>query len=79
MQKEVRQQIKELTLLLLWLTSWEEDVLGAKSCRSWKGYDFSFLDELRDENFIGSSPKSKLVYLTEKGIKTAKQLGKKYL
>jgi len=39
-------QIEELTLLLLYLTSWEEtgDVIEA-TLRSWKGYPFEVLNK----------------------------------
>ena len=44
--------IKELTLLLLYLTSWQEEEFSVKIQRSWKGYPFEILDELREEGFI---------------------------
>ena len=85
MSKEIRRQIKELTLLLLWLTSWDESKTNKQLnglgpiYRSWKNYDFDILDELKKENLISGSYKAKSVYLTEKGIKEAKKLEKKYL
>ncbi|MBA7484124.1 hypothetical protein ES707_19648 [subsurface metagenome] len=41
--------IKELTLLLIYLTSWKEDAGLTKVQRSWKGYSFEVLDELNEE------------------------------
>ncbi len=79
MEKEINQQIKELTLLLLWLTSWEEDSFNNKIRRSWKGYDFDVLNKLSEEGLIDGSYKAKSAYLTEKGIKEAKRLEKKHL
>lgn len=79
MEKDIQKQIKELTLLLLWLTSWKEEEFGIKVQRSWKGYDFDILNELREEELIGGSYKAKSVFLTEKGIEEAKKLEKKYL
>jgi len=80
MAKDIQQQIKELTLLLLWLTCWNEAKKDESPFyRSWRGYDFGILDELRKEELIGGSYKAKSVYLTEGGIKEAKKLEKKYL
>lgn len=75
----MEEKIKELTLLLLYLTSWKENDLPADMRRSWKGYPFEVLNELTDEDYIRGSIKSKSVYLTESGIKEAKELMKKYL
>lgn len=78
--QKMDQQIKELTLLLLYITSWEDMELKSlgEFRRSWKGYDFTVLNELTDEDFIVGSKKAKSVYLTEDGIKKAKDLMKKY-
>ncbi|EOD00235.1 DUF6429 family protein [Caldisalinibacter kiritimatiensis] len=72
-------KIKELTLLLLYLTSWEEDEFGNKLRRSWKGYPFEILDELVDEKLVFGSKRAKSVYFTEEGIKKAEELIDKYL
>ncbi len=74
----MEEKLKELTLLLLYLTSWKEDELPIEMRRSWKGYPFDVLNELSDEDFIRGSIRSKSVYLTEAGIKEAKALMKKY-
>lgn len=76
----MEQKIKELTLMLLYLTSWtEKDSFGDEHIRAWKGYDFDILNLLSEENLIGgSSYKSKSTYLTENGIKKAKELIKEY-
>jgi len=40
---------------------------------AWKGYDFSIINELDDEDFIYQGKyKNKSVYITEKGIEEAK-------
>ncbi len=70
--------MKELTLLLLYLTSWKEDELPMEIRRSWKGYPFEILDKLTEEDFIQGSKKAKSVYVTEEGISYAKQLIEKY-
>lgn len=49
---KMKKEIKELTLLLLYLTSWREKDLPEPIRRSWKGYDFDALDKLREEGFI---------------------------
>ncbi|MEQ6375606.1 DUF6429 family protein [Bacillaceae bacterium S4-13-56] len=75
----MEEKIKELTLLLLYLTSWKENDLPVEMRRSWKGYPFDTLNELTDEDLIRGSVRSKSVYLTEAGIKEAEELMKKYL
>lgn len=77
-QEERNQQIKDLTLILLYLTSWEEGQNEFKARRSWKGYDFDNLNALEEQGLISGSRKSKSVYFSEEGISTAKALLKKY-
>lgn len=75
----MEEQIKELTLLLLYLNSWVEKEPYGEFCRSWKGYDFDILNALENENLIGGSThKAKSTYLTEDGVKKAKELMEKY-
>jgi len=71
--------IKELTLLLIYLTSWEEDTNLTKVQRSWKGYPFDALDELNEEGYIDGNKRAKSVYLTEEGLGKVKELMKKYI
>ena len=74
----MEEQIKELTLLLLYLTSWTEKEPYGEYQRAWKGYDFDILNKLQSENMIGGSTyKAKSTYITEKGIEKAKELMKK--
>lgn len=75
----MKQDIKELTLLLLYLASWEEDVGIGKFQRSWKGYLFEILNELNDEEYITDSKRAKSVGITEKGVAEAEKLKEKYL
>jgi len=44
--------IKELTLLLIYLTSCQKDVSLTKVQRSWKGHSFEVLEELNEERYI---------------------------
>jgi len=77
------ENIEELTLLLLYLTAWEEEITkGIKVLRSWKGYPFEVLDALQEKGYISQGKyksRSKSVILTESGIWQANQLKKKYL
>ncbi len=71
-------KIKELTLMLLYLNSWEERAPGIKYCRSWKGYDFDVLNELSDDNLIIDGKHSKSCALSDEGIAKALMLLKEY-
>jgi len=71
------QNIKELTLMLLYLTSWTEKEPYTYQ-RSWKGYDFDVLNELADEGIISDSKRAKSVVIYEEGISMAKELMQKY-
>ena len=71
--------IEELTLSLIALTAWKEDVHGEDITRAWKGYDFNILDGLTEKGYISGSKKSKSVILTDEGRRKADQLIKKYL
>ena len=72
-----RQAVKELTIMLIYLTSWtEKDFYNFQ--RAWKGYDFDILNELEDEGAISGSKRSKSVVMHEEGIKMAKELLQRY-
>lgn len=76
------QDLEDLTLLLIYLTSWDENIkreYGDKPhLRAWKGYMFEVLDALTEKGFISGSKRSKSVYLTEKGIEKAKKIMDKF-
>ncbi|WP_129688951.1 DUF6429 family protein [Gottfriedia acidiceleris] len=75
----MQEQIDELTLLLIYLTAFEENtVLGDTILRSWKGYPFDTLNKLSNSNLIFFSNRAKSVYLTEDGIELANKLLQKY-
>ncbi|UOQ95099.1 DUF6429 family protein [Halobacillus shinanisalinarum] len=74
----MKDQIDELTLLLLYLTSFTDDYGLGKDQRSWKGYPFKSLNELNENKYIIGSKRAKSVHLTEDGIKQAQGLMKKY-
>lgn len=85
----MEKSIEELTLLLMYLTSWEEDGYVAdendmpkeakiKTC--WKGYSFDVINKLMDEKYLYFSKyKNKSVSLTSKGEELAKKLIDKYI
>ena len=78
---ETKKAIKELTLLLMYLNRFtdEKDFKTAKNFYAWKGYNFDTINELDNEDFIHQGKyRSKSVYVTEKGIKEAKELLEKY-
>ena len=83
----MEKNIEELTLLLMYLTSWEEDGYGKdennmpkkikyKTC--WKGYSFDVVNKLTDENYLYFS-KGKSVSITPEGEELAKKLIDKYI
>ena len=83
-------KIEELTLLLLYLTSWDEKGFYYNEetnmpeekifKQSWKGYSFDALNSLTDKEYLFfSKNKNKSVTLTPEGEKLAKELEKKYL
>ncbi len=86
MNKEL---VEELTLLLMYLTSWEENAyvddenggikeVTIKNC--WKGYDFDILNELTNKGYLFYSKHSnKSVSLTNKGEELAKKVMTKYI
>ncbi len=76
----MEEQIKELTLLLAYLTSWNEKdrLLKQEFKKSWKGYDFSILNKLNEEEYIYQENKHKYFIWEKKGIEEAKRLTKKY-
>lgn len=75
---DLGKQIKELTLLLLYLNSWEENEFGMKYRRSWKGYDFGTLNELAEDGYINDGRRSKSVSFSDSGLALAHELIEKY-
>jgi len=74
------QIIEDLTLLLLHLTSWEEQVhKGLTIHRAWKGFRFEALDALEEAEYLNPSRGAKSVTLTEAGIEQTQTLAARYL
>ena len=75
------ERIKELNLLVLYLSGWEEEsrkTPGLKIFRSWKGYLFDILNEFEEKEFIIQNRKSKSVIFTEKGKRQAEEIKKMF-
>lgn len=69
---------KNLTLALIYLSSWKEKGFETETYRAWKGYDFSILDNLKEDGLIDFSHKAKSLYLSEEGLEKARELLKKF-
>ena len=82
--------VKELTLMLMYLTSWEESLVPGirkkpdhagiypKARICWKGYDFDILNELTDEGLVNAGGRSKSASFTDEGEAKALDLLKQY-
>ena len=77
----MEEKINELTILLLYLTSFEErgNFSDDKFKRSWKGYSFDALNSLTEKGLLYSSKnRTKSVTLTKEGEQLARELFEKY-
>jgi hypothetical protein len=75
-------KVKDLNLLLLYLTGWEEDSRnnpGEKVFRAWKGYLFEILNELEQDKLVRQFNNAKSLILTDAGKQAAEKLKKQYL
>lgn len=74
-------KIKELSLLLFYLNSVEEETAFGKNIIGYKCAPFKLLKEMEESEHIQlrSSREAKSVILTEKGLKKARKLAAKYL
>ncbi len=71
--------LEELTLLVLYLSSWEEEPIpGSKIRKAWKGYLFEVLNTLEEKGFLVQSRRAKSLNLTEEGIRQAQELKEEY-
>ena len=82
--------VKELTLMLMYLTSWEESLVPGirkkpdhagiypKARICWKGYDFDILNELTDEGLVNAGGRTKSASFTDEGKAKALDLLKQY-
>ena len=89
MNEKMNEKIEELTLLLMYLTSWDEEGLyyngntildKAVIKNTWKSYSFAVINKLTNEGYLfQSNYKNKSVALTKEGEKLAELLIKKYI
>jgi hypothetical protein len=71
--------LEELTLLVIHLSSWEEEVAPDLTVRrAWKGYLFEVLDALEEKGYISQTRRAKSVTLTEEGERWAEELAARY-
>ncbi|MCL2719343.1 MAG: DUF6429 family protein [Lachnospiraceae bacterium] len=74
--------MRELTLVLMYLSRFSENDRFSKTENlSWKGYDFSVINQLANEDYIrqGKNPsRTKSVWITPEGVELAKELLEKY-
>lgn len=85
----MEKNIEELTLLLMYLTSWKEECLYYDENdnlnkdifkNAWKSYSFDVINELTNKGYLfPSKDKNKAVTLTKEGEELAKKLKEKYL
>ena len=47
--------VHDLTLMLMYLTSWKEKHAGGQGLRTWKSYDWDVIDHLQDAGLITTS------------------------
>jgi ribosomal protein S19E (S16A) len=82
--------VPELTLLLIYLTGWEETKSSRavvkktgenskKQFRAWKGYRYEVLEELEQQGLIYKVPGGKSLLVHDKGKQKARELIKKYI
>lgn len=74
-KKSRKQAIEELSLMLIYLTRFQDDNENCQYLESsWKGYDFGTLNELENKELLFQPKKSKCVYLSEEGKEAARRL-----
>jgi len=78
---ELERVIEELTLLLLFLASWEEELVpGAPTVhRAWKNHRFEVLDALVEKGCLDTTHRAKSARITADGLAKAREFQKKYL
>ncbi len=78
-KKSREQAMEEMSLMLMYLSRQQDN---NEFCRyrelSWKGYDFSVLNQLEADEMLYQPKKCKYVYLSEEGKNRARQLLEAY-
>ena len=85
----MNERIEELALLLMYLTSWDEESLfynengnldKGVTKNAWKGYSFDAINKLTENGYLFQTKyKNKSVILTKEGEKLAELLIEKYI
>lgn len=91
MPEKQKETIRELTLMLMYLTSWEErdtpEMRAVKKKelekyplvrRCWKGYDHDLLDKLSEEGLINAAGQTYPALITPEGEAEARKLLAQY-
>ncbi len=77
------QKVVDLTMLLIYLTCWEESTRYSKPgefrLKAWKFYRFEIMGALQDRGLIHLTPGGKSLTVTEKGKQLGEELKKKVL
>jgi hypothetical protein len=68
--------IQNLTIMLMYVSSWEEPPGGAR--KTWKGFSYEAMDALLQDELIASKKSDKSVALTKDGIAAARELLQKH-
>ncbi len=86
----MKDTIKDLTLMLMYLTSWEESLVPGlrekpdrtgiypKARLCWKGCDFGILNELTDEGLVNAGGRKKSASFNAEGEAKARELLRTY-
>jgi Domain of unknown function (DUF6429) len=72
MVQQSEQLVVDLSLMLMYLSSWNDRSSNAR--RFWKGFDFDVLNTLEEQQLIEQSRTAKSAYLTEAGERRAREL-----
>ena len=71
--------LEELTLLVIYLSSWEEQLAPDRTVhQAWKGYLFEVLHALEEKGYIHQTRRAKSLILTEQGVLRAEELEARY-
>jgi hypothetical protein len=75
----IDQATEDLTLLLIYLSSWEEQVVPDLTVyRAWKGYLFETLNALEEAGYLNQTRRAKSLTLTGSGLERARALAVQY-
>jgi hypothetical protein len=66
----------DFSLILMYLLSWTER--QGQAPRFWKGFRFEILEQFEGEGLIQDSRRAKSAYLTEAGVRRARELLTRY-